>query len=133
MVSSAGVYLCNPTPSAMFSLVAGEQNPESLLQSYSARLAEATVDPIWLADNLCSKGIIDRPTKDEILSTNVSTNEKAIKLWNRVSIAVKYQADPTKALLQVCEVLRERVPLNLLANRMILQLTPQGKRIVKLF
>ena len=98
-----------------------------LLQSYSARLAEATVDPIWLADKLCSKGIIDRQTKDEILSTNASANEKAIKLWNRISIAVKYQASPTKALLQVCQVLKERVPLDSLAARMTLQLTPTSQ------
>lgn len=129
--------LCKALLCIMFSLVAQRNKILFLYLSHTQQScpSEATVDPLWLADKLCSKGIIDRQTKDEILSTNASTNEKAIKLWNRISIAVKYQADPKKTLLQVCEVRKERVPLDSQADSMTLQLTPrsQGTRTVKVY
>ena len=102
-------------------------DPESILQVHLAQLAEATVDPVWLADQLCSEGIVDRQIKRELLTTSgVSDDEKSIRLWSRISTAVNSHPDPKQVLLNVCYIMRQRTELKQLAASMIMQLKPDG-------
>ena len=100
----------------------------SLLRLFSAKLAEATVDPVWLADQLCSEGIVDRQIKRDLLTTSgMSDDEKSIKLWSQISTAVKLHPDPKQVLLNVCYVMKQRTELKQLAESLIMQLKPDGE------
>ena len=100
----------------------------SLLRVHLAQLAEATVDPVWLADQLCSEGIVDRQIKRDLLTTSgMSDDEKSIRLWSRISTAVKLHPDPKQVLLNVCYIMRQRTELKQLAASLIRQLKPDGE------
>ena len=105
----------------------------SLLQVHLAQLAEATVDPVWLADQLCSEGIVDRQIKRDLLTTSgMSDDEKSIRLWSRISTAVKLHSDPKQVLLNVCYIMKQRTELKQLAASMIRQLKPDGEHFWRL-
>ena len=93
-----------------------------------AQLAEATVDPVWLADQLCSEGIVDRQIKRDLLTTSgMSDDEKSIRLWSRISTAVKLHPDPKQVLLNVCYIMKQHTELKQLAASLIRQLKPDGE------
>ena len=72
---------------------------ESIIRSYSSKLAEATVDPVWLANELSSEGLLDTQTRNDLQSIDgVSAYDKAVQLWNRMeSHSVKFQENPRQA------------------------------------
>ena len=105
-----------------------DADPVSLLRLLSAQLAEATLDPVWLADQLCNEGIIDRQIKHDLLTTTaLSDDEKSIQLWRRIESAVNSHPDPKQALLNVCYIMKQRTELKQLAASLIRQLKPDGK------
>ena len=100
---------------------------ESIIRSYSSKLAEATVDPVWLANELSSEGLLDTQTRNDLQSIDgVSAYDKAVQLWNRIRVIVKFQENPRQALLTVCNVMKQRAELAPLAQAMTLQLKPHG-------
>ena len=103
-------------------------DPASVLRLYSAKLAEATIDPLWLADQLFSEGILGHHIKHELETTEKPAFEKATKLWGEVMTAVEHSGNPTQTLLTVCHVMKQRRELVSLAKSMISQVGPQGKK-----
>ena len=107
--------------------VYGATDPVSLLRLYSAQLAEATLDPVWLADQLCSEGIIDMQIQRDLSTTSgMSVDEKSIQLWRRIATAIKFHPDPKQVLLNVCYIMKQRTELRHLAASLISQLKPDS-------
>ena len=105
-------------------------DPESIICSHSSKLADATLDPVWLASELCSKGLLDTRTRNDLITTTgVSAHNKAVQLWSQIETIVKVQENPRQALLTVCNVMKKRAELAPLAQAMTSQLIPQGKNI----
>ena len=98
----------------------------SILHLNFALLAEATTDPLWLADQLFSEGILSYQIKVD-LETNMSSYDKTSKLWTAVMTAVKHQRNSTQTLLTVCHVMKQRLEQTRLADRMISQLGVQSE------
>ena len=95
-------------------------DPESIIREYSPKLAEATQDlVVWLANELCSEGLLDTQAKHDILSTDgVPAYNKAAQLWDKISIIVKFQEHPRQALINVCRVMKKRAELASLGQLM---------------
>ena len=108
-----------------------EQLTINILRIYSTKLADATERLVpWLASELCSEGLLDTRAKDDLLSTNgVPAHEKALQLWSRIEIIVKFHENPDQALLTVCNVMKQQTELAPLAQAMSSQLRPHGKFI----
>ena len=105
-------------------LLEGE-DPVSIIRSYSSKLAEATLDPVWLANELCSEGLLDTQTRNDLTSTvGVSAYNKAVELWSRIEVIVKIHENPDQALLTVCNVMKQRTELAPLAQAMSSLLKP---------
>ena len=102
---------------------------ESIIRLYLSKLAEATLDPVWLASELSSEGLLDTQTRNDLQSTDgVSAYNKAVQLWNRIETIIKFHENPRRALFTVCNVMKQRVELAPLAQAMrpheALQLRP---------
>ena len=103
-------------------------DPVSVLLLYSAKLAGATIDPLWLADQLFGEGILGHQIKHELETTEKPAFEKATRLWGEVATAVEHSENPTQTLLTVCHVMKQRRELVSLAKSIISQVRPQGKK-----
>ena len=100
-------------------------DPEEVLRLNFARLVDATTtDPLWLANQFFSEGILSYQIKNELETTNISSYEKASKLWNAI---MRHQGSLTHNLFTVCHVMKQRQELSHLANDMINQLGLQGE------
>ena len=110
------------------SLCFSTTDPASVFRLYSPMLADATKDPLWLANQLFGEGILDYHIKDELETTDKPSYEKATRLWGAVMIVVKHDGNPTQTLLTVCHVMKQCQELARLADSMISQLGPQGER-----
>ena len=101
--------------------------PASILQVNFGTLAEATTEPLWLADQFYSEGILDYYTKNELETTDKPSYDKATRLWAAVMTAVKHHENPKQTLHTVCHVMKQRRELAELADSMISQLGhPEG-------
>ena len=107
-------------------------DPETVIRLYSSKLADATQSlVVWLANELCSEGLLDTQTRDDLLSIDgISSYNKAVQLWSQIRVIVRVQENPRRALLTVCNVMKQRAELKSLAQAMILQLMPHGKNFV---
>ena len=106
------------------------EDPVSIIRSYSSKLAEATLDPVWLANELCSEGLLDTQTRDDLSSTGgVSAYNKAVQLWRRIEVIVKFHENPDQALLTVCNVMKQRTELAPLAQAMSSLLKPHEEEL----
>ena len=101
---------------------------DQVIRLYSSKLAEATtLDPVWLASELCSEGLLDTQARDDLLSTGgVSGYNKALQLWRRIEVIVKFHENQYQALLTVCNVMKQRTELAPLAQAMMPRLREQG-------
>ena len=103
-----------------FCLNDAEPSKDQVIRSYSSKLAEATQDPVWLANELCSEGLIGTLTRDGLLSTGgESAYDKAFQLWRRIEVIVKFHENPDQALLTVCNVMKQQTELAPLAQAMM--------------
>ena len=104
-----------------------ELSKDQVIRLYTSKLAEATLDPVWLANELCSEGLLDTQTRNDLSSTGgVSAYDKAVELWSRIEVIVKFQENPDQALLTVCNVMKQRTELAPLAQAMMPRLREQG-------
>ena len=104
---------------------------ESIFRLYLSKLAEATVDPVWLANELSSEGLLNAQTRNDLITTTgVSAHNKAIQLWSQIETIVKFHENPRRALLTVCNVMKQRAELAPLAKTIISQLMPHGKNLL---
>ena len=60
----------------------------------------------------------------------ISSYNKAVQLWSQIRVIVRVQENPRRALLTVCNVMKQRAELKSLAQAMILQLMSHGKNFV---
>ena len=110
-----------------FCLHDAELSKDQVIRLYSSKLAEATLDPVWLANELCGEGLLDTLTRDDLLTTvGVSAFNKALQLWRRIEVIVKFHENPDQALLTVCNVMKQRTELAPLAQAMMPRLRVQG-------
>ena len=110
-----------------FCLHDAELSKDQVIRLYTSKLAEATLDPVWLANELCSEGLLDTQTRNDLSSTGgVSAYNKAVELWSRIEVIVKFHENPDQALLTVCNVMKQRTELAPLAQTMLPRLREQG-------
>ena len=115
---------------SMYDAELDKDSAESVIRLYLSKLAEATLDPVWLANELSSEGLLNTQARVDLLSIDgVSAYDKAVKLWNRIEVIIKVHENPRQALLTVCNVMKQRAELASLAQAMTLQLMPHGKNL----
>ena len=85
---------------------------------------------MWLANELCSEGLLDTQTRNDLSSTGgVSAYNKAVELWRRIEVIVKIHENPDQALLTVCNVMKQRTELAPLAQAMSSLLKPHEEEL----
>ena len=83
----------------LLSMFSTDSELTSLIRLYLSKLAEATVDPVWLANELSSEGLLNAQTRNDLITTTgVSAHNKAIQLWSQMETIVKVQENPRQAL-----------------------------------
>ena len=102
-------------------------DPADVLRSNFANLAEVTTDPLWLANQLFSGGILSNHIRNELETSSMPTYNKATKLWSETLTVVKHEGNPTQTLLKVCHVMKKRQELAHVAKSMIAQLGLNGE------